>query len=453
MSSLRASQVSMDQPLNVSEEEREPFWRRHRVLLLLVLIMACATFFRFYGRMYDQATGQNPDERSILMTTTQINWPSSTAELFDRHVSSLNLRRDELVEFPWGAFPVYLERASAWLLDTVLPPSGTQPDGYWLRNFEATAVIGRTLASIFDLITVLLVFLIARRLYSSGTALIAAALYGFAVTAIQIAHFFIVESFLVTFIMGAIYFSVLLMQRPAWWAAAGAGACLGLAVTSKISVLPVALVIVAAVVLRAAYRRRTRKLGAEFGDPVGVAPASNEERELTFAGHLLGGARYLAVAAVCSVVAFGIGEPYVLWSFDYSAWASGGLDALIGSNPWSRRIRGEAAVQTGAAVVPFTRQYIGTTPVVYQLEQMVFWGMGLVPGVASVLGFAVAMWNALRRRPAEILLLSAGVPYFLTIATLLSKWMRYMLPLVPIFCILGAAFLVRGAIWARTRFA
>ncbi|MEA2573093.1 MAG: hypothetical protein QOH93_391, partial [Chloroflexia bacterium] len=355
--------------------------------------------------------------------------------------------------FPWGAFPIYLERASGWLLDTVLPPTTTQPDGYWARSSEATTIIGRTLASIFDLITVLLVFLIARRLYSRGTALIAAALYGFAVTAIQIAHFFIVESFLVTFITGTIYFSVVLMQRPRWWAAAGAGACLGLAVASKISVVSVALVVVAAVVLRAAYRKRTRKLGAEFGDPIGVSPASPEERERSFGSHLLGGLRYLVIAGVCSIVAFGIGEPYVLWSFDWSALGQGGIDALIQSNPWSRRIKAEAAVQSGASVLPYTRQYAGTTPVVYQLEQMVFWGIGLVPGLMSVLGAVVAVWNALRRRPAEILLLSAAIPYFLTIVNLLSKWMRYMLPLVPIFCILGAAFLVRGVIWARRRYA
>lgn len=453
MSSPLVSHVPSGQPSAAALEARAPFWRRHRVLLLLVLIMACATFFRFYGRMYDQGTGQNPDERAILMMTPQINWPSSTAELFDWHVSSLNLRRDEFNEFPWGAFPIYLERASAWLLDTVLPPTPTQPDGYWLRNFEATAIVGRSLASIFDLITVLLVFLVARRLYSSGTALIAAALYGCAATAIQIAHFFIVESFLVTFIMGAIYFSVVLMQRPAWWAAAGAGVCLGLAVSSKISVLPIALVIVAAVVLRAAYRKRTRRLGAEFGDPVGVAPASTGERERSFVSHALGGARYVALAALFSVLAFAIGEPYVLWSFDFSAFARGGLDALIQSNPWSRRIRAEAAIQSGEAPVAYTRQYVGTMPVVYQIEQMVFWGMGLVPGATSVAGFVVGIWNALRRRPAEILLLSAGIPYFATIAPLLSKWMRYMLPLVPILCILGAAFLVRGTIWARGRFA
>ncbi|HET6313044.1 MAG TPA: DUF2298 domain-containing protein [Chloroflexia bacterium] len=250
---------------------------------------------------------------------------------------------------------------------------------------------------------------------------------------------------------GAIYFSVVLMQRPRWWAAAGAGACLGLAVSSNVSVLPVALVVIAAVVLRAMYRSRTRKLGAEFGDPVGVSPASSEERGHSFGGHLRRGLRYVVLAGVCSILAFGIGEPYVLWSFDFST-LSNGLEAFLNSNPWSRRIQEEARVQGGIAYVPFTLQYIGTVPVVYQLEQMVYWGIGLVPGLMTVLGFVAGLWHALRRRPAELLLMAAAIPYFFTITPILTKWMRYMLPLVPIFCLFGAAFLVRGTIWARKRF-
>lgn len=460
MASQHDPQYSVDTAPDAITPRSEPFWKRNRVLLLLLLILSVSTFFRFYGRIYDQFTSQNPDESSIIhFTTPYVNWPSSIENFLDPRTSTWNTRRDQIgpcssatgCEFPWGAFPIYLERASAWVLDMVLPPTESQPDGYWVENFQGTMIVGRSLASIFDLITIILVFLIARRLYSSGTALIAAALYGFAVTAIQIAHFFIVESFLVTFITATVYFSVVLMQRPSWWAAAGAGLSLGLAVASKVSVAPVALVVIAAVVLRAAYRKKTRKLGAEFGDPIGVAPASVEERQRSFGSHLLRGFRYLFLAGACSVLGLSIGEPYVLWSFDFST-LSQGLDAFLNSNPWTRRIKGEAAVQSGVADVPYTRQYVGTTPVVYQLEQLVFWGLGIFPGLAAVTGFAVGIWNAIRRRPAEILLMSAALPYFYTIAPLQSKWMRYMLPLVPLFCILGAAFLVRGIIWARSRY-
>ncbi|MEA2574211.1 MAG: hypothetical protein QOH93_1509, partial [Chloroflexia bacterium] len=95
MSSQYVTPPMVDQPLDGAVPAREPYWRRHKVMLLLVLIMVCATFFRFYGRMYDQGTWQNPDERSILTSTTpQINWPSHVEDLFNWHISTLNTRRD-----------------------------------------------------------------------------------------------------------------------------------------------------------------------------------------------------------------------------------------------------------------------------------------------------------------------------------------------------------------------
>ena len=51
--------------------------------------------------------------------------------------------------------------------------------------------------------------------------------------------------------------------------------------------------------------------------------------------------------------------------------------------------------------------------------------------------------------PAEILLLSASLTYFATIATLEAKWPRYMLPIVPYLCVLAAGLLVTGLAWSR----
>lgn len=438
---------------------REPFWKRHYVAIILLAILVCSTFFRFYGREFDQHTSQHPDERTVINYAQEINWPSDLSTLLDWHTSTLNLRRDQVggctdptgCTYPYGALPTYLERAVGWGMYTVLPSPDPQSPDYWVNNYNAIQDIGRTLASIFDLLTILLTFLIARRLYSANVGLIAAALYGFAATAIQIAHFFISDSFLVTFMMGVLYFSVVLMQKPSWWAAAGAGACLGLAVATKVSVGAFALVIIAAVVLRALYSHHTRQLGAVLGDPVGMRPASKEERERPLGRHLLGGFGYLVIAGVFSLLAFAIAEPYVLWSFNFAALQDG-FKAFLDSNPWWRRIESEAAIQAGTSDVPYTRQYVGTVPVLYHIQQMVFWGMGLIPGVVAVAGFIAGIWQALRRRPAEILLMAGAIPYFLTIAGLLAKWMRYMLPILPIFCILAGALLVRGTIWAAARF-
>ncbi len=450
-------------PVIASGGPKQPFWVRHRTLLLLATIMLFATFFRFYGREFDQQTSQHPDERFIIGETQAVTWPTSTDSLFDWHTSPLNLRRDHVggcnnptgCPYPYGSLPIYLQRAVGWGLDKFLPhdtPVNNAQSTYYENDWTGIQVSGRNLASFFDLISILLIFLIARRLYSSAAALITAALYAFAATAIQIAHFYVSDSFLVTFMMGALYFSVVLMQRPSWWAAAAAGLFVGLAVASKVSIVPFAAIVIAAVALRAGYRRKTRLLGAELGDPVGVRPAPARERSRSFGGHLLRGLPYIFIAGICSVLAFAVTEPYVLWSFDWRVLSTAGLQAFLETNPWWRGIEEQTAIQSGRADVPYTRQYVGTVPVLYHIEQMVFWGLGVVPGLVTVVGFVVGLWNALRRKPAEILLMSGALPYFFTISTLQAKWMRYMLPLVPIFCILGAAFLVRGALRARERY-
>ena len=123
------------------------------------------------------------------------------------------------------------------------------------------------------------------------------------------------------------------------------------------------------------------------------------------------------------------------------------------SNPWGRGIVEEAGTQSGSNAndVPYTRQYVGTIPVLYHFEQLVFWGVGVIPGLVIVAGLLLAFWLALKRRPPELILLSFALPYFAAILVAETKWMRYMLPLVPVFCILGAALLVRGTAWAAER--
>ena len=115
--------------------------------------------------------------------------------------------------------------------------------------------------------------------------------------------------------------------------------------------------------------------------------------------------------------------------------------------------RGRGRTESGndAADVPYTRQYVGTIPIVYHFEQMVFWGVGIVPGSMILAGLAMALWLAIKRRPAEIILLACALPYFATILIGETKWMRDMLPLVAIFSILSAAFLMRGVRWAAQK--
>ncbi|MFL5734040.1 MAG: DUF2298 domain-containing protein [Chloroflexia bacterium] len=431
------------------EEPKESFWVRYRTTIALLAILILAGFFRFYGRDFDQDTHQHPDERFIVDQTMGLTWPTASAQFFDVANSPLNLRRAGK-HYPYGSLPVYLTKGVAWAWDQYVPRTDIHPAGWWL-GYEGITKIGRMLAALFDLITVLLVFLIARRLYSRTAGLIAAALVGFAVTHIQIAHFYASDAFLVTFMMGALYFAVVLMQRPSWRAAVGVGLCLGLAVASKVSVVLFAVIVIAAIALRAGYRKKTRALGAEFDDPIGVKPASAAEREMSGTQHFIRGLRYLVIAGVCALLAFAISEPYVLPSFQYSAFSEGGVQAVLNSSPFWGGIVEQAGIQSGHDEndVPYTRQYVGTIPILYHMQNLVFWGMSPIPGVIVVLGFLVGLWYAIKRRPAEILLLAGAIPYWATILIVETKWMRYVLPLVPIYCILGAAMLMRGAALMR----
>ena len=97
--------------------------------------------------------------------------------------------------------------------------------------------------------------------------------------------------------LAALYFSVRLMQKPTWWVAAAAGIFIGFSVASKVTSALIFLMVIAAVVLRAAYRNKSCKLGADLDDPVGMVPASAKERSLTFRGHLVRGLRYVLIAA------------------------------------------------------------------------------------------------------------------------------------------------------------
>lgn len=442
------------------QEPRKSFLTRNSTILILAAIMILAAFFRFFGRDFDQGTNQHPDERAIVDRTLQVAWPSDISQLFNAQTSPMNLR--SFGRYPWGTLPVYVVRGATWVVDQVAPLFNSKlPEHYYLRDYHGQQLMGRTMASIFDLISLLLVFVIARRLYSSRTALIATALVAFSVTNIQIAHFYITEPFLVTFMLTALYFSVRLMQKPSWWAAAGAGLFIGFSVASKVTSALIFLMVIAAVALRAGYRLRSRKLGAELDDPVGMVAATAKERSLTFRGHFLRGLRYVAVAALFTIIGFGISEPYVYWQFDFSKLQpiqgqtfQETFNNFMSSNPWGQAVIEEAGTQSGSEAsngIPFTRQYVGTVPVLYHFEQLVFWGVGIVPGLSILIGLGIALWLAIKRRPAEIILLACALPYFATILIGETKWMRYMLPLAVVFSILSAAWLSRGAKWAAEK--
>ncbi|MBK8432977.1 MAG: hypothetical protein IPL28_17525 [Chloroflexi bacterium] len=95
-------------------------------------------------------------------------------------------------------------------------------------------------------------------------------------------------------------------------------------------------------------------------------------------------------------------------------------------------------------------QWVDRPAILFPLTNMLFYGMGLLAGIAAWLGFSWALWRILRGRPDwwqhAILVSWVGV-YFFFIATRWVKSVRYFLPIYPALFILGAWLL--WELWRR----
>ena len=257
-----------------------------------------------------------------------------------------------------------------------------------------------------DTFTVYLVYLIARRLYGQKAGLLAAALSAFTVTQIQLAHFFAVDPISTTFTLLALYGAMLMVDRRTPGAAALTGLGAGLAIASKFSALPV---LAAPVVAALLMVWRPRQAGrSEWVEAL----------------------RYILIAFLAAFLVFAITSPFVL--IDWGNF----VQAVI---------KEQGAMASGRADFPFTRQYRGTTPYLSLMEPHLRCGMGWPLGIVAFLGLGwVLVRTILRRaRPGELILLSWIVPYFGITGLFLAKFMRYMVPVVPLFVVMGAGLLCK----------
>ncbi len=362
-------------------------WSKVAVPALLAATIVAGGALRLFNVDWDQGYLFHPDERMILMTIggMSLPWPPDPALLLTP-ASPLNPHF-----FAYGSLPLYLLKAAAHLLAQFQPA---------LSDFEHIRLIGRTLSGLFDTALIALVFLLGVRLYDRRTGLLAAVFVAFTVLHIQLSHFYTVDTLLTFFIVLAMLSGLGIVRSGSMRSTLATGACLGLALATKVSVAPLALTVGVAWMLWAA--------GPNTG------------------GHRRPWIRAMAgvmLAGLVSLAVFLIGEPY----------------ALIDWQSFIRRIGEESNMVRGISDLPYTRQYIGTPAYLYQVWNTVVWGMGVPLGVVAFGGLlTVFIRGLLRRRAEDILLLSWVLVYFLINGSFMVKFLRYMLPIVPFLCIMGA---------------
>jgi hypothetical protein len=417
---------------------------RLRVGLALLAILAIAAALRFYGMVWDGGMLFHPDERHILVVANGIAFPP----LREWHT----LLRPESPWnpqfFAYGSLPIYLLRIMADLAGQFEPS---------LATLQSSYLVGRTLSALFDLGSVALVFRLGYRLYSARVGLLAAALTAVTVLHVQLAHFFAVDTMLAFLVLLTVDLAISLTDEPTMWRGVGVGGAWGAALATKVSAAPLGLAVAVAWVL-GAVRRAARSQGARAGRQdrsfaLGTAtvdtpsehsadpcpPKTARRRLWTFT------LRGMVVTGVAALVTFVLCEPY----------------AVIDAVTFVTDVAQESQMARGTYDIPYTRQFIGTLPYVYPIQQAIVWSMGVPLGVTGFIALAVAtVRGALAvaarswRQAGDLLVPLAWVlPYLAIVGGFHAKFLRYLLPILP-FLALWAAWMLVGLLDAgRQRFA
>ncbi len=425
-------------PVKITGMYSNSKFNRRLIPALVVAILAIAAVLRFYNINWDNGIFPHPDERStVAFYAPTIRWPNDPSTLLDPRASTLNPFWDAQNQTPrsytYGHFPLYALVLVANLLYDLAPLATSLELSPGLIRFlseslsmHGFAQIGRALVALADLGTVYLVFLLGRRLYGTWAGLLAAALSAFTVLQIQLAHFFAVDPISTTFTLLALYGAILIYDRRSTGAAILAGVGIGLAVASKFSALPVAFAPVVAAYLAVSRGQPSGDTAA--GDPPNEdKPVSLDPSQLT--------KRMISLAVVAlgtAFILFVVTSPFVLLDFENFRRA-----VLVEQGNMVR----------GIADMPFTRQYRGTPAYWYFIKEQLRWGMGWPLGLLGLGGLVWVVVKAIRgkARPGEWIILWWIILYFGPTGLFLAKFMRYMVPVVPLFVLFGAGMVV--ALW------
>lgn len=295
--------------------------------------------------------------------------------------------------FAYGQFPLYLTYFSAKAYN-LLP---------WINQetiFTSEAILFlRFWSAVAGTFSVYLVYLISKRLFATNYALLAALLAAFIPGLIQNSHFGTTESILTLGFLGVVYCSLRILDKPDYQYYLLLALFLAMALGSKIT----ALVFFTPLFLAFLYQLIRSK-----------------SKRLVF---LLIGSLSLTLALTI------IFSPHLLFSWRESKHT---LDY-------------EIRIARGVFPVFYTRQFIDTLPIIFQLRKIfpfalgwplfiigasgfVFWTIMLIKSAKSKKISQIADWR-------RLIIAVSFVIYFFSQAFLFTKWTRFMAPVFPFFAI------------------
>lgn len=366
---------------------------------LLILILILASILRFYGLNWDQNQHLHPDERFLTMVAQAIRWPEGISQYFDTAHSPLNPHNQGYNFFVYGTFPLFFTKLLA--------------DLFGLSDYNNFTLFGRAISALFDVGTVLLVFLIARKITSQSGALLAAFFYAISVLPIQLSHFFAVDTFLNFLLVAVIYFLITGLYSFKNWSALGAGVSFGLTLASKVT----ALGILPAILFILLYQL-----------------IKNPKKIVIMSGLFILG----------TVITFRLTQPY--------AFAGTSLLDLSLNPKFILNLQELQRYSQPDSYFPPAVQWNNTPPLLYPLKELFLWGMGPTSFILAALGFFLLSFRFLKKLPSIVKLRTVpsreevSILAIITVIAVIffyqgiqfAKPLRYFLPIFPFLSIIMA---------------
>ena len=187
----------------------------------IAAVLALGAALRFVGLDWDHGHHQHPDERFLSMVLTQIQPAPDLRAYFDPGQSSLNPFNHDISFFVYGTFPLFLLESAVRALGRT--------------GYDEAYLFGRALSALFDMGTVVLVYILGRQLLGPWPGVVAVALLAMTVHSIQIAHFFAVDTFATFFATLTLWLLVRYARSRDARSLGLAGIAAGLAMASKLS--------------------------------------------------------------------------------------------------------------------------------------------------------------------------------------------------------------------------
>lgn len=393
---------------------------------LLALIIIFGLFFRIYGINWDREFHLHPDERFLTMVASSISSVSNFKEYFDTNQSSLNphniLDHNNNSVFPffvYGTLPLFIVRYISELFNQT--------------GYGQIHIIGRYLSALVDIGTVILIFIIAQKLFEKKwLSLTASFLYACCVLPIQISHFFIVDNFTTFFSTLTFYASVRILEDAVIfhepknvsgdrkkktldlrglgnYLIFGLG--LGMAAASKINTVVLAALLPLAIFFKIKEKNILSKNKLEF--------------------YYL---QRMVFSAFISFIVFRLFQPYAFLGPNF-------FD--ISLNPrWINNLRELSLLSSGESNYPPSLQWARRS-FIFPIKNLVIWGMGIPLGLFSLMGFifmGIKVFKGEARKYGLIWTFTAM--YLLWQVTLWNPTMRYFLILYPPLIIMAAWFVI-----------